>query len=96
MYLSGVNATANRLSPAVNYVIWSARLGSPGYTEYNPAEWSEIKSHYVMIETLAHKSIYDHLTRMATVDEIINMNVSKVSWRAKKLTLTQLQRECIT
>ena len=35
-----------------------------------------------------HKSIYDHLTRRATVGEIINMNVSKAPWKANKLMLT--------
>ena len=38
----------------------------------------EIKSYYVIMrETvcLAHKSIYEHLTRMAAVEEIIYANV---------------------
>ena len=36
-------------------------------------------SHYIIMrETLVHISMYDHLTRMATVDEIINAYVSEV------------------
>ena len=69
MYLSGGNATASMsFLPA-----------------RNPAEQAEIKSYYIIIrETLAHKSIYDHLTRMATVDKIINVNASKAPREAKK------------
>ena len=37
-----------------------------------------------MWKTLAHKSIYDHLTRIATVNEIVNVNVSKAPWKVKK------------
>ena len=72
------------LPPAKNDVIWSSCLGSPGYTRQNPAEWADIKSYYVITrETLVHKSIYDHLTRTSTVDEIINVNASKVPWNVK-------------
>ena len=103
MYLSGRNGTVNvLLSLGGNYVIWSAHLGSHRYTGQNLAEWTEIKSYYVIMrETLVHKSIYDHLTRMTTVDEIINANASKVPWEGKQLTLmlaavaTQMQHECI-
>ena len=66
MYLSGgVNATTNgSLSLAGNYVIWSARLRSPGYKGRNLAEWAQIKSYYaIMRETVAHKSICDHLNQ---------------------------------
>ena len=38
---------------------------------------------YYIIMTLVHKNIYNHLTRMIAVDEIINVNVSKVPWKAK-------------
>ena len=84
MYLSGGNATAKiSLSLAENDVIWSACLKSPTYTGRNLAEWVEI-SHYInMRETLVRKSIYDHLTRMVTVDDIINVNASKAPWEAK-------------
>ena len=41
-----------------------------------------------MRNTLGHKSIYNYLTRMATVNEIINMDTSKVPWKVKKLMLT--------
>ena len=55
MYLSGGSATINGLlSPTGNYVIWSAHLGPPVYTEWNQAEQMEIKSYYVITrETLA-------------------------------------------
>ena len=44
----------------------------------------EIKSYYIITrETLVHKCIYTHLTRMATVDEIINVNASRVPQKAK-------------
>ena len=63
------------LSLSGNDLIWSGQPGSPKYEGWNPTEWVEIKSYYINTrETLAHKSIYDHLTRMATVDEIINVN----------------------
>ena len=77
MYLSGGNTTANAaLSLARNYVIWSVHLR---YTRWNLAERVEIKSYNIIPrEILAHKSIYDNLTRMATVDEVINVNASKV------------------
>ena len=68
------------LSPARNYVIWSASLRSPGYTGWNLAERPEIKSYYViMTETIVQNSIYDPLTRMETVDKIINVNASKAA-----------------
>ena len=76
-----VNAS---LSPAGNYVIRSACHGSPKYPRQNLAEQAEIKSYYVIKrESLAHKSIYDHLTRMATGDEITNVNASKALLEAK-------------
>ena len=63
------------LSPARNDVIWSARLGSPGYTVQNPNERMEIKLSYIITrETLVHKSIYNLLARMVTGNEIINVN----------------------
>ena len=69
-----------------NYVIWSGCLGSPGILDENPAEQVEIKSYYVIMrETLAHKAFYDHLTRMTTVDKIINVNSSEVPWKANNL-----------
>ena len=79
MYLLGGNATANAsLSLARNYVIWSARLRYPRYTW--EAERAGVKSYYIIMgETLTHKSIYDHLTRMATVGEIINADASKAN-----------------
>ena len=71
------------LYPAGNDVIWLARLKSPGYTGWNLAEWAEMKSYYIITrETLVHKSIYDHLIRLVTVDEIINVNASKAPWKA--------------
>ena len=83
MYLLGGNtAVYLPLFPARNDVIWSTHLKSPWYTKRNPAEWVEIKSYYVIMrETLAHKITYNHLTRMATVDEIIN--TYSVPWKAK-------------
>ena len=85
MYLLGGNATASALlQPARNYAIWSGHLGSPGYKGRNVAEWVEIKSYYVTSkETLAHKSIYDHLTRIAAVNKIINAKTSKAPPEAK-------------
>ena len=81
MYLSGGNAL---LSSAGNYVIWSARLGSPRYTVWNPAEQVQIKSYYIITrESLARKGIYGHLTRMLTVDKIVNVNASKAPFKAK-------------
>ena len=41
-----------------------------------------------MRESLGHKYIYDHLTRMTTVDDIINASTSKAPWKENKLTLT--------
>ena len=80
MYLLGVNTTTNEsLSPVGNYAIWSARLRFPDYKGQNLAERVEIKSDYVTTrETLAHKSIHDHLTRMAT-----NVNASKAPQKTK-------------
>ena len=50
----------------------------------NLVEQVKIKSYYIVTrETLAHKSIYDDSTRMATVDEIINANASKGPRKAK-------------
>ena len=106
MYLLGVNTTTNgSLSPTGNYVMWSGCLGSPRHKGQIPAE---LGGNYVTLrhykntrETLAHKSIYCHLTRMVTVDEIINMNASKAPQEAKTLMLmlaavaTQMQHECI-
>ena len=47
MYLSGGNATTNAsLSPARNYVIWLARLGSPGYTGILVSYWKLAICHY--------------------------------------------------
>ena len=88
MYLLGCNATSNAsLSPAGNYVIWSARLKSSRYKGRNLAEDGEIKSYYIIArENLGDKSINDHLTRMAT-DEIINANASWVPLGGQKLTL---------
>ena len=85
MYLSGGNTTANAsLVAAENYVMWLARLRSVGYKGWNPAEQMEIKVYCVIKrETLAHKNISAHLTRMALVDKIINVNTSKASWKAK-------------
>ena len=55
-----------------------------GYTGRNLPVRVEIKSYYVITrEILAHKSIYDHLIRMATVDEIVNVNVSNGQQKAK-------------
>ena len=72
------------LSLARNDEISSARLGSPEYTRQNLAEQMEIKSYGVIVrETLAHESIYDHLTWMVTVDEIIKANASKAPPEAK-------------
>ena len=49
-----------------------------------PDEWAEIKSYYIITrETLTHKSIYDYLTRMMTVDDILNVNAPKAPWEAK-------------
>ena len=43
----------------------------------------EFKSYYVITrETLAHKRIYDNLTRMVTVDGKINSNAAKAPWKA--------------
>ena len=85
MYLSGGNATTNAsLSPTRNDVIWAVHLGFPGCTRRNPAEWVEIKSYYITTrEALVHKYINNHLTRMATVDEIINATASKATWEGK-------------
>ena len=84
MYLLAGNTTASMSSPPVgNYVMWSGRLRSARYNGWNPAEWVEIKSGYVITRgTLEHKSIYNHLTRTATVDEIINVNRSKAPQKA--------------
>ena len=58
-----------------NYVMASARLGSPGYTGANMAAQMEITSFYVILrETLVHKSIYGQFTMTTTVDRIINAN----------------------
>ena len=61
MYLLGGNTTASvSLLPAINYVMWSDHLRSLRYTRWNPAEWIEIKSYYIIMrETLVHKCIYD-------------------------------------
>ena len=85
MYLSGGNATVNAsLSPVRKEVIWLARLGSPRYIRRNSAKWVEFKSYFVITrETLAHKTIFDHLTRIVIVDEIINANTSKAPQRAQ-------------
>ena len=49
--------------------------------EIQPNGW-DIKLYYIITkETLAHKGIYDHLTRMVTVYEIINTNASKSPMR---------------
>ena len=84
MYLSGGNATANAsLLLARNYVVWLAHLGSPKYTERNPAERAEIKPYYVIKrETLARKSIYNYLTRIIAVDNIINAKALKAPWKS--------------
>ena len=67
--------TSTPLPPAGNVIMWSAFFGSPEYNGRNPAE---TKSNFVIMrETLAHKNFYDNLTRMATVDDIINANASK-------------------
>ena len=86
MYLSGGNTTTKALlSPAENYVIGSAHLRSSGCTRQNQAEQPEINEYYVIMRaSLVHKSIYDHLTRIVTVDEIINANASKAPWKANK------------
>ena len=78
MYLSGGNDTPSAsFLPARNYVIWLDHLGLPGILV-------EIKSCYVIMrEILAHKSIYNHLTSMVTVHEIINANKSKAPGRTK-------------
>ena len=89
------------LLPAGNDVIWSAHLGSPGYTERNLAERLEIKSYYVItIETLAHKSIYDHLinghsrrdNKCELVKGAIEGQILKLALAANAM---QMQRECI-
>ena len=52
--------------------------------QMKPGYGAEIKSYYVITrDTLACKSIDDHLTRMATVDEIINLNASRAPWKGK-------------
>ena len=72
------------LLPAGIYVVCLGRLESPGYKRRNLAEQVEIISYYVITrETLVHKSIYDHLTRMATIDEMIYANASKAQRKAK-------------
>ena len=54
------------------------------------AEWVEIKLYYVITrEILVHKNIYNHLTRMATVDETINAN-GKGAMRGQKITLAAI------
>ena len=97
MYLLEGNAAANASLPlTADYVIWSAPPGSPRYTGRNPAERVEIKPYYIITrETLAHKSIYNHLTKVTTVDEIINANALKAPRNAKsqrlRLPLMQTQ-----
>ena len=48
---------------------------------------------------MVQKSIYDHLTRMVTIDEIINANASKMWCQKLMLTLaaiaTQMQHKRI-
>ena len=85
MYSSGGNATANSLLlPTENYVVLSARLGSPGYIRRNPTEQQILRSDYIITrEALVHKSIYGHLTRMITMDEIINANALKMPQNTK-------------
>ena len=69
------------LSPVGNDIIWLAHFRSPGIRDKTRLE---MKSYYVITrETLAYKSICDHLTRMATVDEIINTNAPKAPLKAK-------------
>ena len=63
-------------------------VGSPQYNlgirDETWLSWWKLKSYYIIMrETLAHKSIYDHLTRIAIVDEIINANASKAPQEAK-------------
>ena len=107
MYLSGGKTTANASSllPGSN-VIWLAHVGSPENKGWNLAELVEIKSYYAITrETLAHKIIYDHLTRIETVDKIINVTASnfKGTMGCQQLMLTlatiemqmQMQRKCI-
>ena len=48
----------------------------------------------IMREILVHKSLYDHLTRMITVDEIINMNASKVPCQARPKINANACRYC--
>ena len=85
MYFSRGDATAcPSLLLAGYYIIWPAWLGSPGYTGRNLAKWVEIKSYYIITrETIAHKNIYDHLSRMVTVYKIINAKPQKHHGRPK-------------
>ena len=70
------------LSPARNYVIWSAHLRSPRHPGRNPTEQVDINSHYVITRvTLVH----DHITRVAIIDKIINANDSKAPWKAQQI-----------
>ena len=67
---------------AGNDVIYG-QLASDPLGISDETQLSRRKLSNIMRETLAHKSIYDHLTWMTTVDEIINVNASKVPWKAK-------------
>ena len=64
-------------------------VGSPQVSwgmmdETRLSEQAVIKSYYVITrETLAHKSMYDNLTGMVIVEEIINAIASKVPKEAK-------------
>ena len=85
MSLSGCSTS---LLLARNYVIWSVRPGCPGYTRWNSA-----KSYYVITrETLVHKIIYDHFTRMATVDA----NTSKSTTEDQRVINANGCRYCNT
>ena len=73
------------LTQARNYIIASARLGSPGYTEANEAAWTEIKSHCVLTrETWFAKAFTTRqFTTRTTQDKIINTNASKAPRKSK-------------
>ena len=63
-------------------------VGSPRISEVYRTKPDWAGGYYVITrETVAHKSIYDHLTRMATVDEINKRERLEGAAVGQKLTL---------
>ena len=71
-----------------------ALLGIPDETR---AKWMKIKSYYIITrEYLMRIIIYDHLSRMTTVDEIINANALKIPRNAKMSMITLAAKAMLT